>query len=112
MIEGARRSTFTPVMGPAVAQLPAASQTLFEPVEAEAVSVPAATAVVSENCAWLGSARPDTPSVAVQARVTSAELQAAGAAAQLIAGALRSTLMPVIGPAVVQFPAASQTLTA
>src|ERR1700704_4482467 len=100
MIEGASRSTFAPLTGPAVAQLAAASQTVFELVEAEAVSVPAATEVVSENCARLGSARPDTPSVAEQAMVTSPALQAAGAVAQVIAGALRSTLMPPTGPAV------------
>ena len=78
-------------MGPAVAQLPAASQTVAELVAAAAVSVPAGTDVVRLSCAWAGVARPDRVSLAVQATVTSLELQALLGAAQATAGAVRST---------------------
>ena len=46
VIAGALRSTLMPLSGPAVAQLPTASQTWWVPVEALAVSVPAGTLVV------------------------------------------------------------------
>src|ERR1700704_149300 len=91
VMDGASRSTFNPVMGPAAAQLPARSQTVTELVAAEAVSMPAGTAVVRVNAAWLGSARPEVASTTLHATVTSAALHAALGAAQAIAGAVWST---------------------
>jgi len=91
VIEGASRSTFNPVIGPAVAQLPATSQTVTELVAADAVSVPAGTEVTRVSCAWLGLARPEAASAALQAMVTSVALQAALGEAQAIAGGDRQT---------------------
>jgi hypothetical protein len=60
---GALRSTLNE-NGPAVALLPTASATDREPVEALAVSEPAATFVDSEKPASAASARPEPPSLA------------------------------------------------
>ena len=70
-------STLLPVMGPATAQFPALSQTLRLSVGASESSVPAATSVESEKLASPGLARPEPPSLAVQAMPTSAACQAA-----------------------------------
>ena len=63
---GALRSILLPAIGPAVAQLPATSQTTRLSVLALAVSMPAATDVTSENEASAGFASP-LPAVARRA---------------------------------------------
>src|SRR5438132_1650241 len=78
-------------------------------VVAFAVSVPAATLVVSEKLASAGLARPEPPSEPVQARLTLPACQTPSADAQENAGGFLSTMFPAIGPAVVQLPALSHT---
>src|SRR4029450_9197025 len=68
---GGRLSTLLPITGPAVAELPTASPTVFEPVEALLVTVPAATLVVREKVSSAAGATPEPPSLALQALETS-----------------------------------------
>ena len=65
LIAGAFLSTLFPVIGPAVAQLPALSQMALVVVPALAVSVPAPTPVISEKLASLALARWETVSLPV-----------------------------------------------
>ena len=99
-------STLLPVIGPAVAQLPARSQIAREPVDEFAVSVPAATVVESEKFASPLLASPETPSFDVHERLTSPACHAPSAAAQLEVGAVWSS--EAVKLPVAQFPAASQ----
>src|ERR1700682_4448074 len=78
-------------MGPAVAQLPATSQTVTELVAAAAVSVPAGTEVARLSCVWGGVASPGKLLLAGRAAVTSVALQVALGVAQTMAGPVRST---------------------
>src|SRR5206468_1776410 len=80
-----------------------------EPVEALFVSVPAATVVDMSKLPSPELASPDPPSEAEQAMVTSLACQAPSGEPQLTLGAFRSTLMPVHGPAAVQWFTLSQT---
>jgi hypothetical protein len=97
--EGALRSIFQPVMGPAVVQLPTLSQKLCVPVEAFAFSAPGATVVDSSVAA--SPAIPDPPSVAPHDDDWLKLCHAASAVAgvQVTEGALRSIFQPVTGPA-------------
>ena len=88
---GGLRSTRLPPMGPAVTQLPAASQSCWVPVAALAVSTPAGTEVNSWKPAGEVAARPDRESAAVQASETSPACQFPSEAAQLKVGAVRSS---------------------
>src|SRR5207248_1100941 len=106
---GVVRSTWLPVIGPAVAQLPATSQTWCDPVAAFELGDPAGTVVLSEKPASDEFARPEPLSDAVQASETFCACHAESAVAQLSWGVLRSTLLPAIGPAAVQLPATSHT---
>src|SRR5690242_3556664 len=85
-------STLIPLIGPAVVQLPALSHTLWRPVEAFAVSVPTGTLVVRLKLASAGSARPEPPSDAVHAMLTSVACQVDGAVAQVTSGGVKSQL--------------------
>jgi hypothetical protein len=87
---GGLRSTLIPLIGPAVAQLSALSQTSWLSVEAFAVSVPVATLVVSVNDASAGFARPEPVSAAVQRRVTLDACQSVSVVPQETAGGLLS----------------------
>src|SRR4051812_23428814 len=89
---GALRSTLLPVTGPAVAQLPALSQTCRVPVAALAVSLPAATDVLNEKLASLALARPDVASVAVHAIDTLPACHSESALPQATVGATVSTV--------------------
>src|SRR2546429_9801506 len=100
MFVGAFLSTLFPVIGPAAVLLPAASPTLLPFVDALLVSVPAATLDVKLKLASAALARPEPPSLAVHAIETSDACHAPSAEPQLTVGALRSILLPVIGPAV------------
>ena len=84
---GAFLSTLLPEIGPAVEELPAPSATARLLVEALFVSVFAATEVVKSNEASAGSARPDVPSRAVQAILTSAACHAPSTTPHEILGA-------------------------
>ena len=108
---GARLSILTPVIGPAVAQLPALSQTCTEFVEAFGLVVPAGADAVSVTLDWAGLARPETGSLAVQMNVTVPVCQLESAGGQDTVGAALSIFTPVIGPAVAQLPTLSQTWT-
>src|SRR5262245_51913050 len=68
---GAFLSTLLPLMGPAVAVLPARSAMLRLPVVALAVSVSLGTVVLRVKLASAAFASPDPPSLAVQAMLTS-----------------------------------------
>src|SRR3989442_3423266 len=83
------------------------SARVWEPVEALDVSDPLATVVLRVKLAGESPFKPDPPSWAVQFRVTLAPCQAVSVASQVNVGALRSTLIPEYGPAVVEFPTAS-----
>src|SRR4029450_9406361 len=61
LTSGALLSTLFPITGPAVAELPTASPTVFESVEALLVSVPAATLVGSGKVASAAGARRGAP---------------------------------------------------
>jgi hypothetical protein len=98
--EGALRSIFQPVTGPAVVQLPTLSQKLCVSVEAFASSKPATTVVFSVAEAL--DATPEPPSVAEHADDWLLPCHSESAGAQLNDGAFLSTLRPVIGPAVMQ----------
>src|SRR5437867_1398208 len=100
-------STLLPETGPAVVELATASATLRVPVEALFVSVPAGTAVDRLNDASAGLARPEPPSVAVQAMLTSVACQTPSGDPHDTVGAFRSTLLPEYGPAVAELPTAS-----
>jgi len=110
VIVGFFLSTLLPPIEAAVEQLPTASQTLRVVVDADVVSVPSGTLVVSEKLASAADARPDPPSLAEQLTATSLACQAASDATQEIVGAFLSTLLPVTGPADAQLPTASHTL--
>src|SRR4249919_307399 len=87
VIDGARRSTRFPPIGPAVEQLPAVSQTLRASVAASAVSEPGATEVESVNPPSVGSASPEPASDAVQAIVTLSGCHApSGAEHEMVGG--------------------------
>src|SRR5438105_13457483 len=90
-MSGALRSTWLSEIGPAVVQIPARSQSWRLPVAALAVSVPAATLVLSWNAAADGSASPEKASMALQARATSAACHRPSGAAQLNDGGERSS---------------------
>src|SRR2546427_5004599 len=100
-------SILLPETGPAVVELATPSATLRVPVEALVVSVPAGTAVDRLNDASAGLARPEPPSVAVQAMLASVACQTPSADPHEITGDLRSTLLPEYGPAVAELPTAS-----
>ena len=108
---GPLRSILLPVTGPAVEQLPTASQTWTLFVLAFAFSVPGATLVVSVTVACDGVARPDAASEAVQSIDALVASHCALAVPQDTTGPLRSILLPAIGPAVVQLAAVSHTVT-
>src|ERR1043165_3164076 len=103
-------STRLPATGPALVQLPTASQTTRLSVEAFESSVPAGTLVESEKLASPAFASPEPPSVAAQAICTSVACQAPSALAHEAEGAFLSTLLPLTGPAFAQLPARSQTV--
>src|SRR5438094_85875 len=88
---------------------PPSAQTGCEPVAAFASSLPAGTVVESEKLPSEANASPEPPSEAVQPMLTLAACQTPSAEPQLVAGAFLSTMLPAIGPAVVQLPALSQT---
>ncbi len=104
-------SIFTPMIGPAVAPLPALSQAWTEFVETFGLAVPAAMEAVSVMLDWAGLARPDAASLAVHVKVTVPVCQLESADGQETVGATLSILTPVIGPAVAQLPTLSQTWT-
>src|SRR5437773_12315619 len=85
-IAGAFLSTLLPPTGPAIAQLPATSQTLRRSVSACDVSVFAGTLVVKLKDASPADWNPDPESVAVHPRAASTACQAPSDAAQLIDG--------------------------
>src|SRR5262245_25025614 len=89
-IAGPFRSTLLPPIDPAVAQLPATSQTLRLPVAALAFSVPGATDVVNENAASAGFTSPDPLSPAVQASATLSACHAPSGTAHAMVGAIVS----------------------
>ena len=91
LTDGERRSILLPVTGPAVAQLPAMSQTCRVPVDALGVSLPAATLVVSWKAASPALARPEPVSLAVQEIDTFNGCHAESAKPHDINGALLST---------------------
>src|SRR5262249_22147131 len=95
VMTGPFRSTLLPPIGPAVEQLPDASQTVRLFVTAFAVSLPAPTDVTSENDASAAFARPDPPSVAVQASETLLACQALSGEAHEIAGGMVSATISV-----------------
>src|SRR5438105_7409958 len=90
---GAFLSTLFPPTGPAVAQLPALSQTLRLLVCALLVSVPDATFVESEKLLSPALASDELPSEAVQPILTSAACHCPSDAPQVTAGAVLSSLM-------------------
>src|SRR5512143_373892 len=90
VMDGAFLSTLLPPIGPAVAQFPSRSHTLRVPVAALAVSVPAGTEVERLKLASAGLARPEPPSPAVQAMLTSFACHWPSAVPQLTAGAVVS----------------------
>src|SRR5712691_5544287 len=98
-----------PATGPAVVLLPTASLIVRLSVEALLSSLPAGTLVDNEKPAGEPASSPDPPSAAVQAIETLPTCHAPSAVAQFTLGAFLSTLFPEIGPAVAQFPTASQT---
>src|SRR6266403_3501734 len=83
-------STLFPTMGPAVAQLPATSQTTRVPVVAFAVSAPAATPVASEKLASEGLLKPEPLSVTEQAMPTSTACHKPSAPPHVIFGGMVS----------------------
>src|SRR5829696_1634065 len=96
-MEGAFLSTLLPATGPAVAQLPALSQTCCESVEALASSAPSATPVVSVTSP--GLTRPEPPaSVGEQVMETLSACHAPSALPQLGAGAVLSILTVKVWP--------------
>src|SRR5438093_8234786 len=100
-------STMLAETGPAVEELPTASATALVPVEALEVSVPEGTVVLRLNVASAEFARPEPPSEAAQAMLTSLACHEPLAEPQVTAGAFLSTLLPAIGPAVAALPTAS-----
>src|SRR5206468_984462 len=72
-------------------------------------SVLAGTVVLRLKEASAGLAKPETPSEAVQAMLTSPGCQAPSALPQLTVGFFLSTLLPEMGPAVVELLTASAT---
>src|SRR5262245_21325878 len=93
---GALLSTLLPLIGPAVTELPTASDTARTLVEVLAVSVPADTFVVRLKLESAALARPEPPSAALQAIETSAACHSPSAEPQDSAGAFLSTLLPVM----------------
>src|SRR5690242_17840144 len=94
-IAGPRLSTMLPKIGPAVAQLPARSQTERLLVAALAVSEPAGTLVMSVKEASAALAKPVPLSRAVQASETSVECHRPSGAAQEICGGAASWTVTV-----------------
>src|SRR5215217_3115821 len=84
---------------------PTASLTTRLPVEAFALSLPAATVV--ERSKLAGPVRPEPPSLAVQPISTLSACQSPSAEPQLTLGSFLSTLFPPSGPAVVVCPTPS-----
>jgi hypothetical protein len=107
---GAFLSIWLPPIGPADAELPTASATVRLPVDAFAVSAPAATLVDNEKLASPALASPEPPSAAVQPIETSAACQTPSAEPQLTAGAFLSILLPMIEAAALELPALSKTV--
>src|SRR5687767_10174824 len=93
VIVGAFLSTLFPLIGPAVAQLPATSQTVLLLVEAFAVSVFAVTLVVKLKLSTAALLRPEMPSFAVQGIFTSVACHTPSAESQETEGADLSILM-------------------
>src|SRR5437667_11148834 len=89
-MSGALRSTLLPAIGPAVAQLPALSQTWRLSVDAFASSLPAGTLVDSEKLASAGFARPEPLSFAVQGMLTLLACQLPSGEPQVIVGGVVS----------------------
>ena len=83
MTVGPFLSTMPPEIGPAVRELPTASARSLLPVEALAVSVPAATLVESAKLASAAFASPEPASWAVQLRLMSLADQPVGIGSQL-----------------------------
>jgi hypothetical protein len=108
LIAGAVLSILTPVIGPAVAQLPALSHTETEFVEALWLLVPGGMDAVRETLDWLGVASPDPTSVAVHAKETVPACQFASAVGQLTTGAALSIMNPVTAGMGVQLLTLSQ----
>jgi hypothetical protein len=104
---GAASSIITLVIGPAVVQFPTASQSWAVLVETVALLWPA----VSEAINIIDIGEPDPLSVPVQVNETVPVCQLVSAEGQTTTGAVLSIMMFVIGPAVVQLPARSQTAT-
>jgi hypothetical protein len=90
LIAGGLLSTMLPPIGPAVEQLPATSQTVRDPVTAFAVSVPAGTEVVSVKLLSAEFAKPERPSFALHAMLTSLACQRPSVMPQLTPGAVLS----------------------
>src|SRR5204863_3603373 len=84
-------STMIPVIGPAVTQFPALSQTLWLLVEAFAVSVPAGTFVARLKLASAGSARSEPPSDAVHGMLTSVACHVGDVGVQARSGGVKSS---------------------
>ncbi len=106
---GAFLSTLIPLIAATVVVWPTPSVSVFVPVDAFAVSTPAATFVESEKVESAEGTRPEPPSAPMQSIVTSTLDQPLGAESQLDVGFFLSTLLPPIGPATVLFPALSKT---
>src|SRR5512142_3299961 len=93
LMVGACLSTWLPLIGPAVAELPALSNTLRLFVEALLVSEPLATLVARLKFASAASARLEEASLAVQAMLTSLACHTPSALPQATVGAVASRLM-------------------
>src|ERR1051326_1458197 len=107
MLVGPFLSILLPLIGPAVAIFPTESAMLRLFVDALFVSVPAGTFVVRLSHASAAFRPPAPPSLAVQPIETSFACHAPSGDPQVTAGAFRSILLPLIGPAVTVCPTAS-----
>src|SRR5690606_6665591 len=105
---GALLSTRTGPNGPTVVQLPAWSQ-ISAPGISTSPSVSGAIGAAKVRAASAGSTRPDPSSTVVHSTSAFSPTQAGSISPQATLGGLRSERRPVIGPASVQLPAASQT---
>ena len=104
VMAGGILSTRMPDTGPAMAQFPATSHTVRESVDADAISSPSPTRVVSENALADPTASPDVASDAVHAIVTSAACHAASALAHATRGGEASRLIVIVLDAGVPVP--------
>src|SRR5437016_4643831 len=103
-------STLLPLIGPAVVALPARSATLRLFVAALAVSLLLGTVVLRVKFAFAAFARPDAPSLAVQAMLTSLTCHRPSALPHNTLGGVLSMLMPLTVTGSAAFPALSRQL--